>query len=150
MRKHGIIGNAFLFAATIGLATPAPAPACTIADAVTPYLHRTLPAVPQGAIAARVEILPGTPSGHQVRIRARILSMLRGSYDGSTLLIEPRMLSSCDGIPTAGEKGIVVGRVVSSSPEALVIDPVRAPSRLDRQRSRRDRRPSPTNVGNGS
>jgi hypothetical protein len=92
------------------------------------YLHESLPEIPDGAVAARVEILTSTYSLHDVRIEARIVSMLGGSYPGTRIRLEPRHVTSCDSFPSAGETGIVVGYVISSSDDLLIVDPIRAPS----------------------
>jgi hypothetical protein len=111
------------------LALPSSAFACTFSEAMTPLLFDELPAVPADAVAARVQILSG---GHRSGTRARIIEMIRGDYPGSNLRLEPSFATSCDRPPVDGETGIVVGRVVSSSPEELVVDPIRAPSLVER------------------
>lgn len=84
-------------------------------------------------VAAQVEILSRANSPRDLSIEARIVSMLRGTYSGETLRIEPSVITSCDGIPAAGTRGIVIGRVVPSADGVLVIDPVRGPSGIERK-----------------
>ena len=51
---------------------------------------------------------------------------LEGDFKGSTIRIEPTYWSSCDSLPYPGSRGILVGRVLSSTGDVLVVDPVRA------------------------
>jgi hypothetical protein len=116
-------------------ALPSPAPACTVAEAMTPMLFEELPAVPTDAVAARVRMLTG--------IRARIVEMIRGDYSGANLRLAPSASTSCDLHPDEGQTGIVVGWVISSSPDELVIDPLRAPSMAERAEARTEALPAP-------
>ena len=125
MRRYVFTGGALLAAALA-----APARACPFSEAMTPLLFDALPVVAPGDVAARIEVLPRDP--RNPGMRARIVAILVGEYAGSNLRLEPSYLTSCDRFPQAGETGIVVGRVISSSPEALVIDPLRAPSAVQR------------------
>jgi len=109
-----------------------PARACPIADAMTPMLFEELPAVPPGAVAARVVILADDP--RHAGTRGRILAMLVGDYAGTMLRLEPAYYTSCDRFPQPGDAGIVVGRILSSTPDELVVDPIRAPSPLQAPR----------------
>ncbi len=119
------------FAAVATLALiPSPAEACPFAAAMNPLLFETLPTVPAGAVAARVEILARNPN--EPGIRARIVEMIRGEYAGVTLQLHRTGFNSCVRYPQPGETGIVVGRVVSSSPEVLIIEPELAPSAVQR------------------
>jgi hypothetical protein len=119
------------FAATAMLVlVPSPGEACPFAAAMSPLLFERLPTIPAGAVAARVEILARSPN--EQGIRARIVEMIRGEYGGVTLQLHPAGFNSCVRYPQPGETGIVVGRVVSSSPEALIIDPELAPSAVQR------------------
>lgn len=120
---------------------PSPARACPFSEAMTPFLFDALPAVPPGAFAARVQIIARDTHGPE--IRARIVAMIVGDYAGSILGLQPSHYTSCDRFPMPGETGIVVGRVISSSPEALVIDPVRAPSAVQRGEVRLEVVPAP-------
>jgi len=86
-------------------------------------------------VAARVEILTDTHSLRDVRIEARLIAMLQGSYAGKRLRIEPVLVTSCDAFPQAGEEGIVVGKVLRKDKGVLVIDVVRAPSINELRRS---------------
>ena len=116
---------------------PSPASACMTAEAMTPMLFDELPVVLSGQVAARVVILPADP--RRPHLRARIVEMLVGDYSGSTLRLEPSSQDSCDADPVEGETGIVVGRVVASTPEALVVDPERAPALAERRELRLER-----------
>jgi hypothetical protein len=128
-------------ALTAVAALPMPAWACPFSEAMKPMLFEELPAVPADAVAARVQILARNP--HEPVVRARIVEMIRGDYAGASVRLEPSYHNSCDRFPLAGETGIVVGRVISSSPEALVIDPVWAPSLVDRGEFRVEAVPTP-------
>ena len=127
--RNRIVAPSLLLLAAWALA-PAPARACTPYEALTPMLFDALPAVLSGDVAARVVILPADP--RSPGLRARIVEMLVGDYPGSILQLEPSSGTSCDAYPVEGQSGIVVGRVVSSTPEALVVDPERAPSLAER------------------
>ena len=128
MRDRISTGGLLLLAASA--LAPAPAWACTPYEAMTPMLFDALPAVLSSDVAARVVILPTDP--RSPGLRARIVEMLVGDYSGSILRLEPSWGTSCDAYPVEGQAGIVVGRVVSSTPEALVVDPERAPSLAER------------------
>ena len=91
-------------------------------------LHDKIPVLSPDLIAAEVEITTDVRSTPSPPLEARIISMIQGKYAGSLLRIEPQVISSCDGFPYPGQRGIVVGRVVQSSDGVLVIDPIRAPS----------------------
>src|SRR5688572_6701426 len=94
----------------VGLAAlPGAARACRVPAAQTPYLHETLPAIPEGAVAAEVEITTDVRSPVNVPLEARIISMRAGRYTGTKIRIEPQFVSSCDGFPYRGEQGFVVG-----------------------------------------
>ena len=89
------------------------------------FLHRDLPDDRKFDVAVTVEItavrarpIPGEAEG-------RILSVVHGQYSGSKVLILNVGLTSCDSPPFLGQKGIVVGKIVSVSDDALVIDPIR-------------------------
>jgi hypothetical protein len=121
----------WIFAASLVAAlstVPDDAGACLLAADQMSYLHKTLPELPEGTIAADVEITTNARRTAHGRSEARIVSMIKGRYRGTKLIIEPSIVTSCDGIPHLGERGFVVGRVVSSSEDALVIDPIRVPS----------------------
>lgn len=107
---------------------PRTALACRVASDQKPYLYSSLPALSADMIAARVEILTDTRSLRDVRIEARLIAMLQGSYAGKRLRIEPVFVTSCDAFPQAGEEGILVGKVLRKEKGVLVIDVVRAPS----------------------
>jgi len=123
MRRHYL---ALILMASIAL--PASAQACRTLSNETPMLHHTLPAVPDGAVAAEVEISAEVPTPSRPHVEARIISMIAGDFAGSKLIFDPRGTSSCDRFPSPGERGIAVGYVLSASEGVLVIDPVRAPS----------------------
>ena len=109
---------ALVFAATV----PGAAEACRTRSQMTPLLYDAVPELAPDLIAAEVEITRTNP------LEGRIVRMIRGEYSGSLLRLEPQYFSSCDAWPRSGQRGIAVGRVLRSSNEALVIDPIRAPS----------------------
>jgi hypothetical protein len=109
-------------------AAPNAAYACRASVSQTPILHRTLPALPDGVVAAEVQVITDKYSPERPPLEARIISMIKGDYAGTKLRIEPHFISSCDVFPQPGDRGFAVGRVLSRSKEALVIDPIRAPS----------------------
>lgn len=111
-----------------GLLLSGTAQACRVAAQITPYLHATLPVVADSEIAAEVEILSGERVEGGFVLKAHIIAMLKGNFSGERMKIAPEIFSSCDGVPRMGEKGIIVGRVISSSGDVLVVDPRRAPS----------------------
>ena len=117
---------------------PAPAQACRVAENQGPILHETLPALPDGAVAAEVEITADVRSTPHPSLEARIISMIVGDYAGSKMRIEPRMRTSCDAVPSLGSRGIIAGLVLARSEEALVIDAIRAQSET-KLRNRRTR-----------
>jgi hypothetical protein len=136
--SHASRKRRFLLALLVfaGAMLPASAEACRIAAAQTPILHDTLPPLPPGVVAAEVEIVTDVRSQADVPLEARIVRMISGDYRGSRLRIDRNIVSSCDGVPYPGMRGIVVGRVLSVSDEMLVVDAIRAPSALERQRQR--------------
>ena len=130
MQKRPLL-FAVMFAAVA--AVPATAQACRVSSFQTPILHDKVPTLAPGLIAVEVEITTDVRSASRPPLEGRIISMIRGKYAGSLLRIEPQVISSCDGFPYPGQRGIVVGRVLRSSGDALVVDPVRAPSANQRQ-----------------
>lgn len=56
------------------------------------------------------------------RWSAKIIRMIKGSYSGERMIITPASLSSCNSFPRVGGRGFVVGRVIDSSSEALVVE----------------------------
>lgn len=67
-------------------------------------------------------------------IEARVTKVLRGEFAGAKVRIAPTAISSCDRFPPVGGTGILIGRVVAKSPESWVVDPLRAPSPMQRER----------------
>ena len=118
------------------ISVPGVAHACSGPFADRPYFHETLPPMSEGMVAAEVEILTERPRkvSLPLLITARVIRMVHGSYAGHLLRIEQQVVTSCDAIPTAGGQGIVVGRVLPSSDGALTIEPMLAPSELERER----------------
>ncbi len=130
--------SATLLAMTVG-AVPHVAHACRTSSSQTSILHRVLPVLPKGVVAAEVEITTDIRSPARPPLEARIISMIKGGYKGRKLRIAPQIISSCDGFPYPGSRGFAVGRVLLSSKDVLVIDPIREPSANDRMRqSKRD------------
>lgn len=125
MQKRPMI-FAVIFAAVATV--PATAQACRVSTSQTPILHDTVPPVAPGLIVAEVEITTEIHSVARPPLEARIISMIRGEYSGSHMRIEPQYFTSCDVFPSLGQRGIVVGRVLKIADDALVVDPVRAPS----------------------
>jgi hypothetical protein len=76
-------------------------------------------------IAAEVEIVTDVGSTFKP-IETRVVRMIEGDFKGSTIRIEPTYWSSCDSLPYPGSRGILVGRVLSSTGDVLIVDPVRA------------------------
>jgi hypothetical protein len=134
-KQVATFGIARLLALAAVLGAPGAALACRVASFQTPILHEKLPALPADAVAAEVEVVTDVraPPGWRA-MDVRIIRMIRGQYRGRTIRIEPKAYSSCDGWPYPGTRGIVVGSVLSSSDEALVVDPIRAPSAEDLRR----------------
>lgn len=125
---------ALLVVATFTL--PGAAQACRVAAAQTPLLHKRLPELGPGLVAAEVEIVTDVRSDSRPPLEARIIRMISGDYAGTRLRIEPLMQTSCDGVPYPGTRGFVIGRVLSASDEILVVDPLRAPSAIELHRQR--------------
>jgi hypothetical protein len=101
-----------------------PALACRSSHNRTPLIHRSVPALEDGEIAARVEIVSNDYESKR-RIEARVLAPLKGGFGQRTIVLSPSAFSSCDRIPRVGEIGIVVGRAVSVTSTALTVDPRR-------------------------
>jgi hypothetical protein len=97
-------------------------------------LHEALPDLPEGAVAVEVEITTDVRSAGNPPLEARIISMIEGDFEGTKLRFDPRINTSCDGYPYLGTRGIAVGYVLSTSDGILVIDPIRAPSAVERER----------------
>jgi hypothetical protein len=122
--------NDFLrIAAGLALAVvPASASACRTAAQMHGYVFSSLPPLQPGEVAARVEIVSVKGPLGRLEIDARIVAMLQGAYSGARLRMTASGGSNCDLPPRAGDVGIVVGRVVASSDDALVIEPNRSPA----------------------
>lgn len=117
--------------ALVSIVSAGPSLACRTDSNRTPLIHQVLPVLEDGEIAARVEIV-SNDLDQRLTIEARILDRLRGDFDQNTILLRPTIISSCDGIPSIGDTGIVVGRILEASATALVVDPRRGPT--DRER----------------
>ena len=89
------------------------------------FLHTSLPDDVEYEVAAQVEITALTATTFPGEAEGRILSMIRGNYSGAKVVIRNLGGTSCDSFPMPGQKGIVLGRTISSSDDALVIDPIR-------------------------
>lgn len=113
-------------------ATSAPAGACASATGIRPLFHATLPTLPDRSVAMNVEIVAVS----QAAIEGRIIAMVRGRYSGARFRIALQGVNSCDGRVRPGDRGLLVGRIVSASEEALVIDPIRGPSEYENSRRR--------------
>ena len=79
-------------------------------------------------VAAEVEIISLTGKTFPAEAEGRILSMIRGSHSGKIIVLRNLGGTSCDTFPMPGQKGIVLGRIISSADDVLVIDPVRTMS----------------------
>lgn len=104
-----------------------PAMACRDPASQTPYLHKSLDTVGEAEFIAEVEVLTRTTSLKDVRIFARVVSVLRGSHTAANVTITPQVVTSCDGFPGMGERGIIAGKISAVSDQNIVLDPVRAP-----------------------
>jgi hypothetical protein len=116
--------------------------ACRVSTSQTPILHDRLPAaLPAGTIAAEVEVITDirAPGAGDRAMNTRVIRMMRGKYAGRTIRVAPTYISSCDGWPYPGTRGIVVGRVLSSSDGVLAVDPIRGPSVAQQQREAAER-----------
>jgi hypothetical protein len=131
MEKRPLI---FAFLLAVGAVIPATAQACRLAANQTSMLHTILPAIPPGAVAAEVEIITDVRSADRPPLEARILSMIVGDFKGTRLRFDPQIITSCDGFPSPGTRGIAVGYIRSASDDVLLIDPIREPSESERQR----------------
>ena len=124
-------------AAALACVASCPAQACRTADFQTPILHSALPSLADGVVAAEVEIITDVRSPSSSNIMdARVITMIRGDYRGDRIRIDPQYRTSCDRFPSPGTRGIVVGRILSTSESVLVIDPIRAPSAFEVRRRR--------------
>jgi hypothetical protein len=124
----------FAMLVAIGAIVPAAAQACRLPANQTSMLHRTLPALPPGVVAAEVEIITDVRSSDRPFLEGEIISMIVGEFEGTRLRFDPQITTSCDGYPYPGTRGIAVGYVRSASDDILVIDPIREPSASERQR----------------
>ena len=109
---------------SVGILSPSVAHACEGPHNDVGFLHHSLRDAPMSTVAAKVEIVAQretAPGSYEVE--GRIFSMLRGSYSGTKIILKVPALNSCDVLPGPGGKGIVVGEVVSSTADALVISP---------------------------
>jgi hypothetical protein len=113
--------------ACASLAASSQALACRASFQMRSFLFDALPEVPAGAVAARVEILSNRWDPAHPAIRARVISMLRGSYSGPALILEPKFASNCEVPPPPGAVGIVIGKSISTSGGVLRVEPVIAP-----------------------
>ncbi|MBB5686951.1 hypothetical protein [Sphingobium boeckii] len=91
-----------------------------------PYIQRHgIPVDKVGdIIAADVQIVAVNRS----TVEARVIAMRQGSYAGKNILLKPEVISSCDVFPRVGAVGTVVGSILSSTDQMLVIDPITGPS----------------------
>jgi hypothetical protein len=122
-----------------------PADACRVESQRSSILHPFAPdlsgnlgveverfedAVGAEVIVAEVEMTTDTrPRRTEVR-EARIISMVRGEYGGTTIRFGPGH-TSCDFTPRRGTRGFAVGVVPSAPPEYLLIDALSGPSRRE-------------------
>lgn len=118
-----------LFAALAAMGfSAAPAHACRGPFAEIAYLHRTLPEEAAGDFAAEVEILASDDGPDGYFFTARIIRLLRGKATSAKFVnVVPQVHTDCDRFPGVGEKGILIGRIVSSGPDEIGIDPIPAP-----------------------
>lgn len=101
------------------------AAACSGPHSNVGFLHRSLPADGKYEVAVEVEISALRAGPILREAEGRILSLIRGNYAGTRVIVRNLGLTSCDSLPSPGQKGIILGKIISSSPDALIIDPIR-------------------------
>lgn len=113
----------------------APAQACRYHGNQTSFLHTELPAEDVGNFAAEVEVTVSQHGRGERSFEGRIITILRGETTASTFRFDPNMFhTSCDSYSSVGSRGIIVGTIVSSSPEQVVINPVRTLYLVEQER----------------
>jgi hypothetical protein len=121
---RGYFTVAMTVAAAIALSSPTLA--CRTSAQMRSYLFASLPSVPPGAVAARVEVV-ASGDWRRPEMKARIISMLSGPRGASMVRIAPAHVTNCDILPAVGSTGILVGRLISVSNGELVVEPIAAP-----------------------
>lgn len=103
-----------------GTLIPTAAQACRTGWGERSLLHASIPALPAGTVAAEVEVI--TSVGRGKPFEARILRMIGDEYNGSRLSLG--VVSLCDSLPEPGDRGFIVGRVISRSADKLILAPI--------------------------
>ena len=107
----------------------APAQACSNPGSQTSMLHTELPNEDAGDFAAEVEVTVSQHGPGQRSFEGRIIRLLRGTTTATTFRLDRSTINtSCDSYPSVGSKGILVGTIVSSSPDEVSIKITHAPS----------------------
>lgn len=122
----------------------APAEACRNPRDQTSILHYQLPTEDVGDFAAVVEVTVSQFDPGERSFEGRIITLLRGTTTATAFRFDgPKMIvTGCDSFPSVGSRGILVGTIVSSSPEQVVIDPIRAPSQSEQERLKAATKPT--------
>lgn len=127
----------------LAAAFPATAQACAVPANQTHLLHERLPRLPgPNVIAAEVVIGGGIWSATESKTEARIVRMIQGRYRGRSLWIDLSRMSSCDVQPQAGQRGFLVGYILSSANGTLLIQAIPGPPHLETVQPRSGRRPA--------
>lgn len=101
------------------LSLPSVAHACR--DDTTSTMRQEIPWSESGQIVAEVEV-DGLVEVKPLRWGAKIIRMIKGSYSGTRMIIAPASLDSCNVFPVIGNRGFILGWVIDSSSEALVVE----------------------------
>jgi hypothetical protein len=102
------------------LSLPSVAHACRDDGAMTSTIRREIPWSESGQTVAEVEV-DGLVDAKHFRWGAKIIRMIKGEYSGTRMIIVPASLNSCNSFPRDGDRGFVVGWVIDSSSNALVL-----------------------------
>lgn len=126
MRTRGL---ALVLAAAAGCLFPSAAQACR-----TGYpqflLHTAVPQLQADDIAAEVEIVTRQDTDRAQPVEARVLRMIQGDARISRIVVD--LISTCDALPDAGARGIMVGKAVSRSSGTAVVAAIRRSSSVVR------------------
>lgn len=127
MSKRAVLAmGTALAAATL---SAAPAIACRNPAELRSLFHQSLRAVGNADFVAEVEILDFGWSPNQLEVPARILSLVRGANPGAQVTLDIGIISSCDIIPVAGQRGLIAGNTRRAGGAVVVIAPLRPPPR---------------------
>ncbi len=99
---------------------------CPTFSDMRPILHAEVPDDLSNDIAVEIEIIAVPRTAPQGTYEARVERVIKGEGIGKRILFRSNSISSCDGFPGVGARGILVGNIVQRDHGELLMSIRRA------------------------